>query len=288
MFLFSLVDRMNDFLFSLFIRFAMMRARSRESLVQAAARGDTGKIWKLAPKSNLSETDDEGRTALHVVLEKLEEAVAAEEDAAEEEAEALPAATPVVAPTSATMMRRVDEPPQSAADTERASSSAEWQAIVHCLLEHQADVNAISAQACAPLHIAVRAGLHEVCRALIEAGADPALLSKGKTTLLQAVARRDTKMVALLLDAAYPSGGGGPRAVAPLELAPLRAVDYVNTIGRDGWSALGLAARFGDAAIVKALLDAGADRSAVMKTGKTALEIARANKKAAVVSLLES
>ena len=42
--------------------------------------------------------------------------------------------------------------------------------------------------------------------------------------------------------------------------------------------ALGLAARSGNAAMVMALLDAGADRAAVMKNGKTAGEIARLNK----------
>ena len=62
---------------------------------------------------------------------------------------------------------------------------------------------------------------------------------------------------------------------------------FVNGMGRDGWSALGLAARAGDVIIVKALLDAGADRAATMKNGKTALELARLNKKSAVVKLLE-
>ena len=68
----------------------------------------------------------------------------------------------------------------------------------------------------------------------------------------------------------------------------LEFATYVNSIGKDGWSALGLAARAGDAAIVQALLEAGADRAAAMPNGKTALDVARLNRKDAVVALLEA
>ena len=131
-----------------------------------------------------------------------------------------------------------------------------------------------------PLHVAVRSGLGElaleVARSLIDAGADPALLCKGRSTLHEAAIQREAPMAAMLLAAAKSA-------------QPSEYLDYINCIGRDGWSALGLAARAGDAAVVGALIDAGADSSVVMPTGKTALEIARLNKKGAgVVKLLES
>ena len=76
------------------------------------------------------------------------------------------------------------------------------------------------------------------------------------------------------------------RAAAALPAAPLAA--FVDFVGRDGWRALGLAARAGEVEIVEALLDAGADPAAVSATGKTALDIARLNKKDAIVEILEA
>lgn len=114
------------------------------------------------------------------------------------------------------------------------------------------------------------------------------VLCKGKSTLHQAAAQRDARMVALLLHAAETASGAG-------DARP--TLDYVNCTSRDGWTALQLAARAGDATIVKALLDAGADRTAVMRSGKTALDLARLNEAnkigsrktdGAVVKLLES
>ena len=287
MFIFAAVERMNDSIFELFIRMAMARARRHESIHQAVARGDIRKVSKLVRRgTSLSEPDATGRTALHVALERLEEAVMEEElDESEysEEEEDAPKPAGTAAPTTTAMARRGanETTRRAAAETVRGQqSSAEWFALVRLLLEHQTDVNAADAQCRAPIHLAVKAGLHEVAQRLIEAGADPTLLAKGaSTTLHQAAIRRDTRMIALLLDAAKKKAsatdGGGS-----LDL-------FVNGMGRDGWSALGLAARAGDVIIVKALLDAGADRAATMKNGKTALELARLNKKSAVVKLLE-
>ena len=133
-----------------------------------------------------------------------------------------------------------------------------------------------------PLHMVAafcpRERIDDIVKMLLDAGADPTLICKGKSTLYDAVVERDTRMVVLLLEAAGASRGG--TSPPPME--------YINFKARDGWSALGLAARVGDAAIVKALLDVGADRAAVMQSGKTALDIARLNRRAVVVSLLEA
>ena len=216
---------------------------SKETLLQAVNRGAMRKVAKLVRSgASLSEPDAEGRTALHVALERLEEALDAED--AEEEAERLE--------------------------------------LVRFVIEQQTDVNARDKQERAPIHMAVQLGLLEVARSLIDAGADPTVPCKQVSTLRQATLRHDEQMVRLLLKAASSSAalaGGGKRA--------LSAENFVN-LQKDGWSTLALAARAGDAAIVEALLDAGADPAAVNATGKTALDIARVNKREAVVTLLAS
>ena len=61
----------------------------------------------------------------------------------------------------------------------------------------------------------------------------------------------------------------------------------VNCTGRGGLTPLMYAAQAGDETLVAALLRAGADRHAVNQRRETALDIARANRRAAIVSLLE-
>lgn len=90
------------------------------------------------------------------------------------------------------------------------------------------------------------------------------------TCLHQATLKGDAKMIALLLAA---SGAGAP----PIQ---------IDAPGRDGWTALCLAARSGNVPAAKALLGAGADAGLRMASGKTALEIATLNKKASMVALL--
>ena len=154
--------------------------------------------------------------------------------------------------------------------------------LIDWLIHNQTDLNRRDGASRAPIHVAIQAGVHELVQSLVDAGADPTLAGKGgKSTLVQATVQRDAEMVRLLLEAAAARAGadGGP-AVPPAE--------FVNSMGRDGWGALGLAARVGDLAIVRALLDAGVDKGAVNKVGKTALELARLNKRHAVVALLEA
>lgn len=269
--IYNAVDKLNDYVFGMFLWIVLLRARQREPLVQAVSRGDLRKVRKLLRNGTPKfEPDDKGRTPLHVALENLEEAIIEEEEASEDE----DSADEAVAPTSTSMTRQPTDKRVPPLQISQGPSSVEWQQMVQCLLEHATDVNETDSQERAPIHMTVRAGFHALTRSLIDAGADVALPCKGKTTLHQAAANRDTRMVALLLDAARTSSGPAPAA-------------YVNSMGRDGWSALGLASRVGDAAIVRALLDAGCDTEGVMKTGKTALEIAKLNKKTAVVQLLE-
>ena len=286
MFLFNIIDRLNDYIFSLWIRLLLWRARSRETLHQAVARVDLRKVDKLVRNgASLSAPDDKLRTALHVVLDRLEELAAEEADAAEDAESAAADEAPIIAtaaPTSMAMSRgpsKAPGMPRAPETARRRPSSADCLLMLRRLLEHPADVNAIDALERAPIHLSVRAGQHDATRWLLDAGADAALLSKGTSTLHQAAMGRDTQMVVLLLDAVKKASASGRGSTPPAE--------FVNVVGRDGWTALGLAARSGNAAMVMALLDAGADRAAVMKNGKTAGEIARLNKKGEVERLLD-
>jgi ankyrin repeat protein len=166
-------------------------------------------------------------------------------------------------------------------EEEPAQASARLE-LLQWLINHQAaDVNERDQQERTPIHMAVQAGLHEVVRSLLDARADPTMLCKGATTLRQAVVRRDAEMVSLLL---Y----GAASSVAQDGKLAVEDGNFVNRAHRDGWAALGLAARAGDAAIVEALLDAGADVTVVNASGKTALDAARLNKHDAVAALLEA
>ena len=113
----------------------------------------------------------------------------------------------------------------------------------------------------------------QVARLLLESHADVTHTVKRHTCLNVAIGRSDAKMVRTLLGC--PSACGDRAAL--LEMA-----------GRDGWTPLGFAVRSGKVELAEALLEAGASpTAAVCSSGKTALEIARANRKPAMVQLLE-
>ena len=59
-----------------------------------------------------------------------------------------------------------------------------------------------------------------------------------------------------------------------------------NAKDKQGWTPLMLAATIGDAGLVKALLDGGADASVKLSTGKTALSLAQQGGKQEAVALL--
>jgi len=141
--------------------------------------------------------------------------------------------------------------------------------LVKMLLEHGADVNARDGDYRAPLHIAIEEGMHDIARLLLDAKADLTIGCKSigmdNGAIHQATMRADAPMIALL--AQYGAD--------------------VNAAGRDGWSPICLAARSGCVPAVRALLSANADPRCVLPNGKSVLEIATINKKAAVISLIE-
>ncbi len=141
--------------------------------------------------------------------------------------------------------------------------------LVRLLLSRGADVCARDSQYRAPVHLAIEEGAHEALSLLIEASADLTVGNKDigmdNTCLHHATLRADVSSIRLLAAAGAA----------------------LDARGRDGWTALCLAARSGSVPAAKALLAAGADPSLAMVSGKTALEIATINKKVAIVKLLQ-
>lgn len=157
------------------------------------------------------------------------------------------------------------------------------------------DVNARDVHGRTPIYMAAQAGLHDVARSLLAAGADPTLGPAGRPPLHEATARGDAALVKLILTSAASNiaeAGDAPTTAeagaGSASHAKNARLKCVNMAGRGGWTALGLASRAGHVACVEALLEGGADPAAVVVNGKTPLDIARLNQKGAIVALLES
>jgi ankyrin repeat protein len=108
---------------------------------------------------------------------------------------------------------------------------------------------------------------------LLKAGANPALtnsdMGEASTPLHTAASMGSPGMLRLLLASGKLAGA-------------------VSAPGEQGWTPLHLAARRGNSECVALLLEHGAARGAVTAQGKTALDIAKVNKRAAVAALLEA
>jgi ankyrin repeat protein len=275
MFLFRAVEGFNEKVFRLFMHFVIMREQAGETFHQAVARGDVEKVEKLVRArvrtgAAISDPDAEGRTPLHAALRGLEEAVADDDDDDDDD----DGDGSAVEATAAKAARR--------------KGHAEWLRMIRILLDNRCDANARDADGRLPIHMAVRGGapFHEVAKSLVDAGADVTLLSgRGRSTLHEAAIQKDTTMTEMILRAAKAQAAATSDGAPTATLAP---AEFVNCKGKDGWTALGLAARGGDAGSVRALLDAGAERHVLMVNGKTALDIARLNKRGEdVVRLLD-
>ena len=153
--------------------------------------------------------------------------------------------------------------------------------MIERLLQAGADVNAALPSGETPLMTAARTGIVEAVRALLNhaADVDAIELSRGQTALMWAVAQRHTDVAGLLIE-----HGADVRARSSIR----RVIVNTGTAGGDaefegsmvvpedrgGYTALLFAARHGDVASARLLLDAGADANDTAPTGTSALVVA--------------
>jgi len=199
-------------------------------------------------------------------------------------------------------------PGASAADDEQVPLNARFLAFARAAdaagiartLKEGAAVNSRNRLGESALVIVLKQNRVDLATTLVAAGADVNLAAvNGITPLMAAAYGGHTEFVGVLLDkganvaavdrlqknAMTYAAGEGHTAIVKLLLA--RGVDP-NAVYRNDLTALMWAAGYGRVDTMRALLDAGAKPGLKDDRGKTALDIARDNKEAAAVSVLEA
>ena len=149
-------------------------------------------------------------------------------------------------------------------------------AMARRLLDAGADPDAVLLSGETPLMTASRVGAADVARQLLEAGADVTVTgARGQTALMWAVAQRHPAVVEALL--AHGAAVGARSDVWTEVVKTTREPwnpEYVREIPQGGYSPLLFAARVGDLASAKLLVDAGADVNDAPPYGTSATVVA--------------
>ena len=270
---------------------ALLAARAAgldDSLYAAIRTNDLNRLRSLAKDSAAANTRDE-----HGVTPLMEAAAAGSLDA---------------------MKLLLDKGADPNAVNMFGSTALLWSATdlakVRLLLDHHAGVKAVSKQGRTALQVAAMSDHSaEIVRLLIAKGADVKTVDNMMMTALNAAALgNDTETIRMLVEAGVDVNAAGPLmaadaivgesplmnaayqgnlAAAKLLLAKGAKVNAVSdrekayqvkngSIALGGWTALSIAAAYGPADLVKALLDAGADVNVKDVRGMTPLMLAAA------------
>ncbi len=175
---------------------------------------------------------------------------------------------------------------------------------VRRLVDEGADLTAVDSAQRTALHIAAFASHDETVRALIELGADPNALERGRYDIITiAAVADDPAMVALAMElggnpANVTSVYDGTALIAAAHLGHVEVVraliaggaplDHINNLN---WTALIEAVVLGDGGprhteTLRALVEAGADRSIPDREGRTPLDHANARGYEEMASIL--
>jgi ankyrin repeat protein len=176
---------------------------------------------------------------------------------------------------------------------------------IRALVDAGADPNAVDGAGRTPLHVAAFASHDDTVRALVAAGADPNLLENGRYDIITiAAVADDPDLVRLGIELGGNPGNitsiyDGTALIAAAHLGHVEVVealikadaplDHVNNLG---WTALMEAVVLGDGGerhtnTVRALVDAGADRTIADRRGVTPLDHAKQRGYAEMVAILE-
>lgn len=161
-------------------------------------------------------------------------------------------------------------------DVHEAAAIGDRERLVALLREDATRLDGYSAEGFTPLGLAAHFGQCETTRFLIERGADLNAVAQhplGVTPLHSALFGRQVDTARLLIDAGADVNArrGGNKGWP-----------------RTGWTALHYAAGYGFVELIEPLLARGADCNALDDEGRTPLAVAREEKRAQVVELLES
>jgi ankyrin repeat protein len=182
--------------------------------------------------------------------------------------------------------------------------------IVRVLVKHGADATAQADNGQSPLHVAASYGHVEIACILVEHGADvKARTKKGWTPLHSAAHCGDMQVARFLIERGADVTASGDEDGTPRDVALkkghvefVRFLDKYSAPAKDkmttspmssltawiksGWSPLHVAAAQGDADVVRALVECGADTTALADDGRTPLHVAAEAGNVEVVRLL--
>lgn len=141
--------------------------------------------------------------------------------------------------------------------------------LIRTSLDAGAQVNLPSVNAATPLEAAAYNAQADACILLLEAGADPNASAEatGETVLHQVITKKDDPRRTRIVKALIAAGADVTRSTIP----QVPTFCFARDIRTRGETPLHRAAAYGDAEMIEALIQAGADRSARDAHGESPL-----------------